>query len=75
MVYIIDFLIMQAYIVWYTRSLLKKEIAGTSIRAFGAVILLEIVCIYNLYNEISTIKIIYETITEMLQSIYNNLTN
>lgn len=66
---------MQAYIVWYTRSLLKKEITGTSIRAFGAVVLLEIVCIYNLYNEISTIKIIYETITGMLQSIYNNLTN
>lgn len=75
MVYIIDFLIMQAYIVWYAHSLLKKEITGTSIRAFGAVILLEIVCIYNLSNEISTIKIIYETIIGMLQSIYNNLTN
>lgn len=71
MIYIIDFLIMQTYIVWYTRSLLKKEITGTSIRAFGAVILLEIVCIYNLSNGISTIKIIYETITGMLQYILN----
>lgn len=69
MIYIIDFIIMQAYIVWYAHSLFKKEITGTSIRAFGAVILLEIVCIYNLFNGISTIKIIYETIIGMIQNI------
>lgn len=64
---------MQVFIFLYIRSLIKRKFSGTSIRVFGAIVLLETVCLYNLFNGISTIKIMYDTIIGLIQNILGNI--
>ena len=63
--YIIDFLIFQILIFFYARYLFKGKMTPGSISAFGAVILMEMICIYNLITKQATSIIIFNYILEL----------
>ncbi len=65
--FIIDFIIFQILIFFYSKYLLKNKITPGTIGAFGAVVLLELVCIYHLLNKQPTSKIIYEYLIELFK--------
>lgn len=62
--YIIDFLVFQILIFFYARYLFKGKITPGAISAFGAVILMEIICIYNLITKQATSWIIFNYLLE-----------
>ncbi len=51
LLYIIEFIVVQIFILYYFRNLIKNELTPGSISAFGGLFLLECVIIYNLITK------------------------
>lgn len=63
--FILDFIIFQIVIFFYSKYLLKNKITPGTISALGAVGLFKLVCIYHLLTKQPTSKIIYEYLIEL----------
>lgn len=60
--YIIEFIIVQTCCVFYLRYLFKNKITSGSVSAFGAILLLELLAMYNLWVHQSVLENLFNYI-------------